>query len=82
MIAKKRAYPTHEPFSVPNVIHRFNRTWIALLIPVTIIFGIVGGAFTPTEAAAITTTLALVAGVLIYRGLRPRDLPRSLVVAA
>jgi C4-dicarboxylate transporter DctM subunit len=82
VIAKKRAYPTHEPFSVPNVIHRFNRTWVALLIPVTIIFGIVGGAFTPTEAAAITTSLALVAGILIYRGLHIKDLPRSLVIAA
>ena len=81
-IAKKRAYPTHEPFSVPNIIHRFNRTWVALLIPATIILGIVGGAFTPTEAAAITTSLALVAGILIYRGLHIKDLPRSLVIAA
>ena len=82
VIARKRAYPTHEPFRLPNVAHRFNRTWVALLIPVTIIFGIVGGAFTPTEAAAITTTLAIIAAVLVYRGLRLRDLPRSLVIGA
>jgi C4-dicarboxylate transporter, DctM subunit len=82
IIAKKRAYPTHEPFTIPNVAHRLNRTWIALLIPATIIFGIVGGAFTPTEAAAITTSLAIIAGVLIYRGMRIRDLPRSFVVGA
>jgi len=82
IIARKRAYPTHEPFSVSNVAHRFNRTWVALLIPATIIFGIVGGAFTPTEAAAITTALAIIAGVLIYRGMRIRDLPRSFVVGA
>ncbi|MBT5812426.1 MAG: TRAP transporter large permease subunit, partial [Rhodospirillaceae bacterium] len=80
--AKKRAYPTHEPFSVGNVAHRFNRTWIALLIPATIIFGIVGGAFTPTEAAAITTALAIVAATLVYRGMRIRDLPRSFIIAA
>ncbi|MBT5664750.1 MAG: TRAP transporter large permease, partial [Rhodospirillaceae bacterium] len=82
VIAKKRAYPTHEPFSVGNVAHRFNRTWIALLIPATIIFGIVGGAFTPTEAAAITTALAIVAATLVYRGMRIRDLPRSFIIAA
>ena len=82
VIAKKRAYPTHEPFSIPNVAHRFNRTWVALLIPATIVFGIVGGAFTPTEAAAITTTLAIIAATLIYRGMRFRDLPRSFVIAA
>lgn len=82
IIAKKRAYPTHESFSVRNVAHRFNRTWIALLIPATIVFGIVGGAFTPTEAAAVTTALAIVAATLIYRGMRIRDLPRSFVIAA
>ncbi len=82
IIAKKRAYPTHEPFTIPNVAHRLNRTWVALLIPATIIFGIVGGAFTPTEAAAITTTLAIIAGVLVYRGMRIRDLPRSFIVGA
>ncbi len=80
-IARKRNYPTHEPFSLPNVAHRFNRTWVALLIPATIVFGIVGGAFTPTEAAAITTALAIVAATLIYRGMRFRDLPRSFIVA-
>ena len=73
-VAKKRAYPTHEPFSFGNVVRRFNQTWIALLIPATIIFGIVGGAFTPTEAAAITTALALVAALFVYRGMRFRDL--------
>lgn len=82
IIAKRRAYPTHEPFSVSNIAHRFNRTWVALLIPVTIVFGIVGGAFTPTEAAAITTALAIIAGVLVYRGMRIRDLPRSFIVGA
>jgi C4-dicarboxylate transporter, DctM subunit len=82
VIAKKRAYPTHEPFAVRNVVHRFNRTWIALLIPATIIFGIVGGAFTPTEAAAITTALAIVAATLVYRGMRIRDLPRSFIIGA
>jgi C4-dicarboxylate transporter, DctM subunit len=82
IIARRRAYPTHEPFSIANVAHRFNRTWVALLIPVTIVFGIVGGAFTPTEAAAITTALAIIAGVLVYRGMRIRDLPRSFIVGA
>jgi C4-dicarboxylate transporter DctM subunit len=81
VIAKKRAYPTHEPFTIPNVIHRFNRTWIAMLIPLTIIVGIVGGAFTPTEAAAICTSLAIFAAIVVYRGMKLRDLPHSLMVA-
>ena len=81
-IAKKHDYPTHEPFHVSNIVHRFKGAWIAMLIPVVIIFGIVGGAFTPTEAAAITTSLAIFAAIVVYRGMRLRDLPKSLVVAA
>ena len=81
IIARERAYPTHEPFSIANVIHRFNRTWIAMLIPLTIIVGIVGGAFTPTEASAICTSLAIFAAIVVYRGMRLRDLPHSLMVA-
>ncbi len=81
VIAKRRNYPTHEPFTIPNVVHRFNRTWIALLIPATIVFGIVGGAFTPTEASAICTSLAIFAALVVYRGMRVRELPRSFIVA-
>jgi C4-dicarboxylate transporter, DctM subunit len=81
-VARKRGYPTHEPFSLGNVGRSFNRSAVALLIPLTIVVGIVGGAFTPTEAAAITVTLALVAALLIYRGMRLRDLPASFVLSA
>jgi tripartite ATP-independent transporter DctM subunit len=81
-IAKRRNYPTHEAFSLGNVGRTFNRSAVALLIPATIVFGIVGGAFTPTEAAAITTSLAILASTLIYRGMRLRDMPACFVRAA
>ena len=81
-IAKKRGYPTHEPFRIGNVVQRFNQSAVALLVPVTIVVGIVGGIFTPTEGAAITATLSIVAATLVYRGMRFRDLPRSFITAA
>jgi tripartite ATP-independent transporter DctM subunit len=80
-IARKRGYPTHEPFSLSNVGRTFNGSAVALLIPATIVFGIVGGAFTPTEAAAITTSLAIIAATVIYRGMRFRDLPACFIAA-
>lgn len=48
----------------------------ALLAPVIILGGIYGGAFTPTEAAAVGVGYGLVVGLLAYRELRLRDVPR------
>jgi tripartite ATP-independent transporter DctM subunit len=45
------------------------RAFPALLLPVILLFGIYGGATTPTEAAAIAAAYALVVSALIYRGL-------------
>lgn len=82
IIARKRNYPTHEPFRISNVVNRFNRSALALLIPVTIVVGIVGGIFTPTEGAAITAALSVVAATMVYRGMRFSDLPKHFIIAA
>ncbi|RXJ02041.1 TRAP transporter large permease [Anaerobacillus alkaliphilus] len=47
----------------------------ALLIPIIILGGIYGGIFTPTEAAVIAVVYGLVAGLLLYRELKIKDLP-------
>jgi tripartite ATP-independent transporter DctM subunit len=51
----------------------------ALLLPVIIVGGIHGGAFTPTEASAVAVAYALAAGTLLYRSLEPRAIPGILV---
>lgn len=81
IIARKRDYPTHEPFEFANVRNRFNRAALALLIPITIVLGIVGGIFTPTEGAAITAALAIIGAILVYRGMKISALPRSFIIA-
>ncbi len=45
-----------------------------LLTPVIILGGILGGVFTPTEAAAIAVAYALVIGLFVLRTIRPADL--------
>lgn len=82
VIARKRNYPTHEPFQLSNVRYRFNRAALALLIPITIVVGIVGGLFTPTEGAAITAALAIIGAIVVYRGMKISGLPRSFIIAA
>ncbi|MGE4221319.1 MAG: TRAP transporter large permease [Alphaproteobacteria bacterium] len=82
VIAKRRNYPTHEPFSLKNVVVRLWRAWVALLIPITIVGGIVGGIFTPTEGAAVTASLSLIAALVIYRGMTIWQLPAALITVA
>jgi len=48
----------------------------ALLAPVIIIGGMLGGIFTPTEAAAVATAYGFFVGFAIYRELKISDLPR------
>jgi tripartite ATP-independent transporter DctM subunit len=64
-----------EEFSWREVRSTFVGGIGALLAPVVILGGILGGFFTPTEAAAVGAVYMLVLGFL-YRSLRPRDLPR------
>lgn len=45
----------------------------ALLLPFIILFGILGGIFTPTEAAAVAVAYALAIGLFITRGLAWKD---------
>ncbi|WP_017727107.1 TRAP transporter large permease [Halalkalibacterium ligniniphilum] len=48
----------------------------ALLVPIIILGGIYGGIFTPTEAAVIAVVYGLLAGLLLYRELKIKDLPK------
>ncbi|MDR0620614.1 MAG: TRAP transporter large permease subunit, partial [Deltaproteobacteria bacterium] len=47
----------------------------ALLVPVVILGGILGGLTTPTESAATASFIALVLGFFVYRKLKLKDLP-------
>jgi TRAP-type transport system large permease protein len=53
-----------------------------LAMPVLVIGGIVGGAFTPTEGAAIAVMYALAIGFFITRRLKISDLPGIVIRAA
>lgn len=45
----------------------------ALAMPIIILGGIYGGIFTPTEAAAVAVSVAVVVGVFCYRTLHPKN---------
>lgn len=82
-IARKRNFPlTGDPFSVRAVLRELKRSIIIFLMPVIVIGGIVGGAFTATEGSAIAVVYALCIGFFVTRRLRLADLPEALVRTA
>lgn len=82
-IARFRAYPlTGEPISLRNILAQLRRSLLIFLMPVVVIGGIVGGAFTATEGAAIAVVYALLIGFFVTRKLRLADLPEVLFRAA
>jgi TRAP-type transport system large permease protein len=82
-IAWRRDYPlSGEPFQFRRVLAELRRSLIVLLMPIIVIGGIVGGAFTATEGAAIAVAYALFMGFFVTRTLRLKDLPHAMFHAA
>jgi tripartite ATP-independent transporter DctM subunit len=74
-VSKKRGYPVSERATWSDLWRSTRSAFLALMTPVIIIWGIVGGVFTPTEAAAATVVYALVVSLLVYKDMHWRDLP-------
>jgi tripartite ATP-independent transporter DctM subunit len=69
-VAKKRGYPTHGDFPGWRAVAlAFAASMPGLLVVVIILVGILSGAFTATESAAIAVAWALLITVFVYRSL-------------
>ncbi len=60
----------------------FKAAWLALVLPVIVIGGIIGGVFTATEAAVAALLYSLFISVVIYRQIELRDLWGMLIRTA
>jgi tripartite ATP-independent transporter DctM subunit len=82
-IASRRGYPhTGEGFRLRNVLAQLRRSFLIVLMPLVVVGGIVGGAFTATEGSAIAVVYALVVGLLVTKKLKWADLPPAMFRAA
>lgn len=73
-LAVRYNYPRDErPFSGQRLWHAFKSAGPALLAPLIILGGILGGIFTPTEAAVVAVFYAFLVGTLVYRELTLKD---------
>jgi len=79
----RRSGLAREPFrGFRELFRAFRAAAWALAMPLIILGGILGGVFTPTEAAVVAALYALAAGFGVYRELRIRALPRLFARAA
>ena len=73
-ISRKRNYPKHPRSTAKQVVRGFIDTFWSLLMTFIILFGIVGGVFTPTEASIIAVFYALVIGAFVYKKLNLKNI--------
>ena len=69
IISVKRNYPKGDKFSIANLLKQLSVSFWALAAVLIVVVGVVGGAFTATESAAIAVIYSLIVSVFIYKGL-------------
>lgn len=75
----KQNFPKSKRASMREILQGTIKMIPALLIPITVVVGILSGIFTATESAAIACFLAILVGSLIYRELDFKKFPKMLV---
>ena len=82
IIARRGGLPRGERTSLRKVALGLKDAIWALLMPVIILGGILGGVVTPTEAGVIAVLYGLFVGIAVYREIRLRDIPFLLAKSA
>jgi len=80
--AYKNNYPRMQKASWLEALHAFRESIWGLLLIVIVLGGIYTGAFTPTEAAAVSAVYAFVIAVFVYNDMKLKDVPRVLLTSA
>jgi C4-dicarboxylate transporter DctM subunit len=80
--AYKNNYPRMHKATWLEALIAFRDSFWGLALIVIVLGGIYTGAFTPTEAAAVSAVYAFVIAVFVYRDMKLRDVPRVLLTSA
>lgn len=78
-ISVKRNHPKGERNSLGFIWKSFTGAFWAIMMTVLILYGILGGVFTPTEASIIAVIYAIFVGKYIYKELKFKDIPKIIV---
>ncbi len=82
VLAKKRDLPRQPRATLREVLVAGRDSLWGLLLIVIVLGGIYGGAFTPTEAAAVSAVYAFLIAVFVYRDIGWKQVPGVLVDAS
>lgn len=82
LYAKRRGYPVYDRSTFRELMVAAGSASLALMTPLIIVGGIVGGFFTPTEASVVAVIYSLLLGILIYRSVELTRLPKILYDSA
>jgi tripartite ATP-independent transporter DctM subunit len=82
IISRTRGYPKGTWSGLKHVLSTSKGAFWALLMTGVILFGIVGGFFTPTEASIVSALYAFIVGLFIYKGFTLRQIPAILLESA
>jgi len=82
LFALKNGYPVDRRFESRRLREAAWRAAFPLLIPLLVVGGLIGGVYTPTEAAAVGVFLALIFGFMLTRDLTASRLGRLAAVTA
>ena len=80
--AKKNNYPRMPKATIAQRWHALRESFWGLSLIVVVIGGIYSGAFTPTEAAAMSAVYAFIIAVFVYGDMAMKDVPRVLLQSA
>jgi tripartite ATP-independent transporter DctM subunit len=80
--ARVRNYPVYPRATLPQFFRTLGNATLALLSPVIVVGGVVGGFVTPTEAAVLAVLWSFFVGLFLYRSLSVRQVPAVLYQTA
>ncbi|MBI0401111.1 TRAP transporter large permease [Cyclobacterium marinum] len=82
LISVKRKYPKRPRKTFGFVFKSFFQAFWALMMTAIILFGIIGGVFTPTEASIVAVIYAIAIGLWVYKELKIKMIPAILLQSA
>ncbi|EFH12416.1 TRAP transporter large permease [Pseudoroseomonas cervicalis] len=82
ILSRRRNYPKGEWRGFGEILRSSRGAFWALLMTAVILYGIVGGVFTPTEASIVAALYAFVVGLFVYKGFTLRQVPGLLLESA
>jgi tripartite ATP-independent transporter DctM subunit len=75
-MAHRRGFGAHPAPTFREFTTKSRKAFLSLMTPVILFGGMMIGVFTPTEAAFIAASYALLLGVFVYREISRRNLPK------